>query len=154
MFRSFLLIKLVLYANFLIQSLTLQPRMAHRSMLMAANTISFHSPVETRKELPSALYLPGLDGIGNYSLYSFSNFSSAYNLHRMEVSASDRSSFIDVAKSVIKHLKKMQATCRGEEVLLIGESFGGLLASYVAARTSSSDPDLLSGCALINPATS
>jgi pimeloyl-ACP methyl ester carboxylesterase len=95
--------------------------------------------------LPKLVFLPGLDGVGNYSSRSFVNLSLNYNVTRMFVSPSDRSTFTEVADAVIDELESYN-----ESAVLMGESFGGLLATYVASRRK----NLISKLVLINPATS
>jgi pimeloyl-ACP methyl ester carboxylesterase len=99
------------------------------------------SPVKKQ----TLLYLPGLDGSGNFSSKSFANLTDKYDCWRMAVDPSDRSSFLVVAQTVLRRLTEFDGP-----VVLVGESFGGLLASYVCTREGANVDKLV----LINPATS
>ena len=99
------------------------------------------SPVKKQ----TLLYLPGLDGSGNFSSKSFANLTDRYDCWRMAVDPSDRSSFLVVAQTVLRRLTEFDGP-----VVLVGESFGGLLASYVCTREGANVDKLV----LINPATS
>ena len=94
---------------------------------------------------PKLLFLPGLDGIGNYSSQSFANLSQSFDITRLVFDSNDRSSFTDVADVVVRYLADSR-----ESHTLMGESFGGLLAAYVSLRAQSSVSNLI----LVNPATS
>ena len=95
---------------------------------------------------PPLLFLPGLDGIGNYSADSVSKLNLAFDVWKMATVGDDRSTFIELATLVIKALEVF-----GEPVVLVGESFGGLLAAYVALRAKKGSVAKL---ILVNPATS
>jgi pimeloyl-ACP methyl ester carboxylesterase len=92
------------------------------------------------------LFLPGLDGIENYSSRSIDNLNVAYDVWRMTVSGDDRSSFMEIASVV---LQKLDAFDR--PAIIVGESFGGLLATYIALRAKKGS---ISKLVLVNPATS
>ena len=92
------------------------------------------------------LYIPGLDGTGNFSAQSFANLTLYFDCWRMYVTPQDRSSFLKLADAVIQHIEQRF----DEPPILIGESFGGLLATYVASRLGAKIAKLV----LINPATS
>lgn len=92
------------------------------------------------------LFLPGLDGIGNYSASAVSKLNSVFDVWKMATIAEDRSSFMELAAIVIKAVEIFD-----EPVTLVGESFGGLLAAYVALRAKKGTIGKL---ILINPATS
>jgi hypothetical protein len=91
------------------------------------------------------LFLPGLDGVGNYSAGSVRKLNVFFDVWKMSISGEDRSSFLEIASVVIDRLNEFD-----QPVILVGESFGGLLASYVALRAGSKIDKLV----LINPATS
>jgi pimeloyl-ACP methyl ester carboxylesterase len=97
----------------------------------------------TKKPL---LFLPGLDGIGNYSASAVGKLNSVFEVWKMGTIAEDRSSFMELAAFVIKAVDVFD-----EPVTLVGESFGGLLAVYVALRAKKGKIGKL---ILINPATS
>jgi pimeloyl-ACP methyl ester carboxylesterase len=63
----------------------------------------------------------------------------------MTVDASDRSSFLEVSDLIISAISRLDT-----KPILMGESMGGLFASYVAFRR----PNKISKLILINPATS
>ena len=94
---------------------------------------------------PPALFLPGIDGQGTYAFSSLRNLSLEYDLYRLEVQPEDRSTFVQVADTVVSAIRKM-----GAPVVLIGDSFGGLLACFIASQHKA----LVSTLVLVNPATS
>ena len=98
-----------------------------------------------RSGKPPLLFLPGLDGLGNYSANSFKNLSRSFDITKVVIDPSDRSSFMEIAEVVISRLKMYE-----EPTVLMGESFGGLLASYVSVRAKKRVSKLI----LVNPATS
>lgn len=100
---------------------------------------------ETPLTRPVALFLPGIDGIGSYAFSSLRNLSIEYELYRLEVRPEDRSTFTQVAATVVSAIRKLRAP-----VVLIGDSFGGLLASFIASQHKA----LVSTLVLVNPATS
>lgn len=103
---------------------------------------------ETSNNLPKKLlYLPGIDGTGEYSNTALNTLQEDYRCWRMKINVDDRSSFLQIAQLV---RKKMQEINDGQPMLLIGESFGGLLAAYIASRF----PQLVDKLVLVNPATS
>lgn len=133
---------------------------------------------------PIALYLPGLDGVGISATAQFPDLSRTFELWRMTVDRkNDRSSFgelVSAAASFIWDVAEGRVgngDVVGREVVLIGESFGGLLAPGVAMRvagtverkmkkrkkTTTEEEDEeedegarnpLKGMVLVNPATS
>ena len=92
------------------------------------------------------LFLPGLDGIENYSSRSIDNLNVAYDVWRMTVSGDDRSSFMEIASLVLQKLDTFN-----KPAIIVGESFGGLLATYIALRAKKGS---ISKLVLVNPATS
>ncbi|GMH67866.1 hypothetical protein TrST_g13528 [Triparma strigata] len=104
----------------------------------------FISPETNSSSKQTLLYLPGLDGTGLSASDQFSDLSSSYSFHRFIIPNSDRSSFISLRRQVLNFLSSHP------DSILVGESFGGLLASAVAIS-----PDAkLGGLVLVNPATS
>lgn len=91
------------------------------------------------------LYLPGIDGIGTYSLDSLRNMSENFDVWRMVVDPKDRSSFVALANSVIAFISTFD-----DSIVLMGESLGGVIALYISIYSPSSVSKLI----LINPATS
>ncbi|GMI18294.1 hypothetical protein TrLO_g2786 [Triparma laevis f. longispina] len=99
-------------------------------------------PMNTSKQ--TLLFLPGLDGTGLSASDQFEDLSHAFDFHRFVIPNNDRSSFISLRRQVVTFLRDYPGT------ILVGESFGGLLASSVGIT-----PKLdLSGLVLVNPATS
>lgn len=107
----------------------------------------FHSnpSVESKQKNPPILFLPGLDGLGDYSASCYSQLQDDYDCWRLQVDPNDRSSFLTIAKKVLEAIKKFP-----KPPILIGESFGGLVATYLASRHS----DTIDSIVLVNPATS
>ena len=117
-----------------------------------ANSVSPNPP-------PLLLYLPGLDGFGISATAQFDDLASSFELWRMTVDKNNvHSTFSDLVDAVVEFVKDATSTSETSprEVILCGESFGGLLACAVAMALSSRKlPDmLLKGMVLVNPATS
>lgn len=110
---------------------------------------------------PLALYLPGLDGVGFSAMAQFDDLSNAFEFWRMTISTSDRSSFATLTEAVSNFIEDA-AVKLNRDVLLIGESFGGLLAPSVAMRATAQtkkrrgddESNPIKGLVLVNPATS
>lgn len=97
------------------------------------------------------LFLPGLDGQGSYSQNTLLSLTDDYDVYRLEIKGNDRSTFREVSDFVIESIRKLEEEHPDvEEIVLAGESFGGLVASFVSARMQNDLMKLL----LINPATS
>lgn len=94
---------------------------------------------------PPLIFLPGLDGVGNYSFRTVRNLSASYDIWRLQISPEDRSSFLDLSSFLVQVIKQFPTP-----IVLLGESFGGLLACHVASRAQ----DRVAELVLINPATS
>ena len=107
---------------------------------------------------PLLVYLPGLDGFGISATAQFDDLSSSFELWRMTVNKeSTLLSFSDLVVSVVNFVKEItRSTELQREVILVGESFGGLLACAVAMalKKGQSSKYVLKGLVLINPATS
>ena len=110
---------------------------------------------------PLLLYLPGLDGSGISAIAQFDDLSSTFEFWRMTIDKkSDQLSFSDLVTSVVKFVKESSSIMGSiespREVILVGESFGGLLACAVAMALMEvkSSTFSLKGLVLINPATS
>jgi len=113
------------------------------------------------KPPPLLIYLPGLDGFGISATAQFDDLSSSYEFWRMSVDKGNvQISFSNLITSVVKFVT--DATSSAEfidsprEVLLVGESFGGLLSCAVAMALTKiqSKKFTLKGMTLVNPATS
>jgi len=103
---------------------------------------------------PVLLYLPGLDGVGDYALPTFRNLSSDYCVARLQITPDDRSSFLQVSEFVLSALAK--EPFQGRNVTLVGESCGALFATHVSLRAASpgSKTSPVARLVLVNPATS
>jgi len=100
---------------------------------------------------PIAIYFPGLDGQGISASQQFHDLSEKFELWRMTIDGSDRSSFTELTNTACKFLDELMISNEEKrEVLVIGESFGGVLAPSVVMRKQ----DLVNGLVLVNPATS
>ena len=114
---------------------------------------------------PMLLYLPGFDGTILSPFLQFPSLGEEFDVRAMRVDMEDRSSFEELKEAVILYLLR---ECRGEEgraedegscggVYLMGESFGGVLATEIALelnRPAYKDYLDLRGLVLVNPATS
>ena len=113
---------------------------------------------------PLLLYLPGFDGTILSPFLQFPSLGEEFDVRAMRVDMEDRSSFEELKEAVIQYLLR---ECRGEEgraenegscrVYLMGESFGGVLATEIALelnRPAYTDYLDLRGLVLVNPATS
>ncbi len=114
---------------------------------------------------PILLYLPGLDGVGISGKGQFDELSETFEFWRMTIDqVDDRSSFTELTTAVATFINDIaMKDDRNREVILVGESFGGLLAPSVAMRVKAMmkkngmDDDansILKGMVLVNPATS
>ena len=112
---------------------------------------------------PLLIYLPGLDGFGISATAQFDDLSSAFEFWRMTVDhESTHLSFSDLVLSVVKFVKESSSivgsTASPREVIIVGESFGGLLACAVAMALKNGQSNgscyALKGMVLVNPATS
>jgi pimeloyl-ACP methyl ester carboxylesterase len=92
------------------------------------------------------LFLPGLDGAGNYSTACVGKLNVVYDVWKLAISGDDRSTFMELASFVLKALDSFD-----KPVILVGESFGGLLAPYIAIRAKKGK---IAKLVLINPASS
>ena len=108
-------------------------------------------------EKPLAVYLPGLDCQGLSAGQQFEQMAETFEFWRMTVETTDRSTFEKIAGGVVEFV--LELTASGRDVVLVGESFGGLLAPAVAMKleaqakkTGSTSP--VGGLVLVNPATS
>jgi len=101
---------------------------------------------------PVLLYLPGIEMTG-YSLHrQVPDLQVDFDVRWLANSPEDRTNFTGLADIVQRAIEDVHAS--GRSSYLCGESFGGVLALYVALRDSRGAPAGLSGVVLINPATS
>lgn len=108
-------------------------------------------------ERPLLLFLPGLDGVGISAVSQFDDLSNAFELWRMRVDPQDdRLSFSELTTTVGRFIEDA-AIKQNRRVILVGDSFGGLLVPSVAMRmeaVSGKDDSPVMGMVMVNPATS
>ena len=103
---------------------------------------------------PIILYLPGFDGTILSPFLQFPSLGETFDIRAMKVSMEDRSSFEELKDAVIQYLFNEVGDNTNQAIYLMGESFGGILATEVALELSSKDYDIeLRGLILVNPAT-
>ena len=106
---------------------------------------------------PLLLYLPGLDGVGISAIQQYDDLSNTFELWRMQIDQTeDRSTFSELTTAVSNFIQEI-AVHQNRKVILVGESFGGLLAPSVAMRMQSlsgKEESPVMGMVLVNPATS
>ncbi|KAL7532795.1 hypothetical protein ACHAXR_004856 [Thalassiosira sp. AJA248-18] len=112
---------------------------------------------------PMLLYLPGFDGTILSPFLQFPSLGEEFDVRAMKVDMDDRSTFEELKEAVVEYLLR---ECRGGDgqangglgmVYLMGESFGGILATEVALelnRPTYTEYVELQGLILVNPATS
>ena len=128
---------------------------------MSSGTESIYDQIKSshQNSKPVLLYLPGLDGLGLSASRQFDDLSNTFEFWRMTIDKDiDRSSFTELTTAVSSFVQKI-AVEQDREVILVGESFGGLLAPSVALRVqamanSSNSKNPIKGMVMINPATS
>ena len=107
---------------------------------------------------PILLYLPGFDGTILAPFLQFPSLGEAFDVRAMKVDMDDRSSFEELKEAVIQYLTKECIDHDNDipqSVYLMGESFGGILATEVSLELSSKEYYVdLRGLILVNPATS
>ena len=97
------------------------------------------------------LYLPGIE-LSGYSLHrQVKALRSDFDVRWLAVPQDDRTSFEGLADLVDAAIE--ESADEGRSTFVVGESFGGVLALYVALRNAKPPPGL-GGLALVNPATS
>jgi pimeloyl-ACP methyl ester carboxylesterase/1-acyl-sn-glycerol-3-phosphate acyltransferase len=115
------------------------------------------------QDKPIALYLPGLDGFGiSAAMWQFNDLAKTFELWRMTVSTDDRTSFHQLVQKPVQFLDDVAASMSndtGRPVYIIGESFGGLLATAVSLQLVNREKrgekeNPIKGIVLVNPATS
>lgn len=112
------------------------------------------------KQPPLLLYIPGLDGFGISATAQFDDLSSSFEFWRMSVDKHKEQSFSDLVISITKYVNEVTSstvpTDSPREVILVGESFGGVLAlsAAMALTKRQSSRMILKGLVLVNPATS
>ena len=128
--------------------------------LQAGETVFFDRPAIIEgpecapedADKPLLLYLTGMDGMGISAEPQFRDLSRLFEVRRLQVLADDRSNFDELVDFVQAFIEDWQSRSGGRygKVTVMGESFGGLLASGVALNNQTH----LQGMLLANPATS
>lgn len=135
------------------------------SPLLADGFLPSVKSYETGEIKPILLYLPGFDGTLLAPFLQFPELGRTFDVRGMNVDMSDRSTFEELRETVIQYILKISSG--NDEFLpsqskmpipiyLMGESFGGILASSVALKLQKeySNSVNLCGLTLVNPATS
>jgi pimeloyl-ACP methyl ester carboxylesterase len=105
-----------------------------------------HIPVPDVVRQP-LIYLPGLDGgVSNYSEAQFDALSTKYDCWKLRIRPDDRSTFNDLTNLIEEHILSLPTP-----PIVLGESFGAVLALYVSGKLPYSRIKQL---VLVNPATS
>jgi len=124
----------------------------------AASDDNNHPNNAAANNKPVAIYLPGLDGYGISAAAQFDDLAQTFDLWRLTIDATDRSSFTEAVTAIANFVGSFGSSSKEQppHVTLIGESCGGLLAAAVAIQLSqaSKEQPLLQGLVLVNPATS
>ena len=108
---------------------------------------------------PIVIYLPGLDGTGISAFtHQFDDLATTFDLWRLIITTDDRSEFRHLLGKVVGFVEEVAHNNTNTEIVLVGESFGGVLASAVALNIqkraqSPSYRNPLKGLVLVNPAT-
>ncbi|KAG5189677.1 alpha/beta-hydrolase [Tribonema minus] len=107
------------------------------------------SSANTSKQL--LLYLPGIEGLAISAAASqFPALSDSFDVYSLMISSRDRSTFEDLIGECSSFLEGALAMRSMDKAVLVGESFGGVLALALAGRR----PELIQQAFTINPATS
>ena len=142
-----------------------QVPIVHESAAIDWNEVHSDIIVETQRHsganaAPLLLYLPGLDGYGISATSQFDDLATSFEFWRMTVSkGAEQPSFATLVSTVVKFIKSAtdnNAEDSPREIILVGESFGGLLTCAVAMALNNirSNKFTLKGLTLVNPATS
>ena len=106
---------------------------------------------------PLLLYLPGFDGTLVCPFLQFPELNTEFDVHGLSIEMSDRSKFTDLLEGVTNYIisecSNSNPSCR-RPIYIMGESFGGVLASAVALELKEKNGVNIDGLVLINPATS
>ena len=116
----------------------------------SSNDMDAPGPDESEK--PLLLYLTGMDGLGVSGEPQFKDLSNIFQVRRLQVLAEDRCDFDQLVEFVLDFMGDWHSRTGGKtgKIVLMGESFGGLLATGVALKNQT----LVQGLCLVNPATS
>ena len=113
----------------------------------------------TLQTKPVLLYLPGFDGTVLAPFMQFPSLGEEFDVRAMRVSMDDRSTFDELKAEVVGYVERECAATGGDGsdggrgVYLMGESFGGILATQVSAALYERESVDLRGLVLVNPAT-
>lgn len=104
----------------------------------------------SRPHLPLLLYLPGFDGTLVAPFLQLPMLSEEYDIEGLTIGMADRSTFSELVSLVTDRLL---AEPSARKLYVMGESFGGILATSVALALQRAGRPL-AGLVLVNPATS
>eukprot|EP00933_Yihiella_yeosuensis_P021264 TRINITY_DN16868_c0_g1_i1.p1 TRINITY_DN16868_c0_g1~~TRINITY_DN16868_c0_g1_i1.p1 ORF type:complete len:910 (-),score=173.94 TRINITY_DN16868_c0_g1_i1:106-2814(-) len=113
-------------------------------------TVRFEQVSASSGDKDLLLYVPGVDFAGAFAAEQFRGLTeSGFELWRCFVGPADRTPFVKMESYLEAWVRKRIA--EGRRVVLLGESFGGLLSLAVALKLGKG---ALKGLVLVNPATS
>mmetsp|Transcript_30301 Transcript_30301/g.116202 ORF Transcript_30301/g.116202 Transcript_30301/m.116202 type:complete len:313 (+) Transcript_30301:1094-2032(+) len=104
--------------------------------------------VSTDKDL--LIYLPGIDGTGLGVLTHMEDLRKAFEVFSVVIPVDDRSGWDVICEEVAREIKALLASTGRDQLVLLGESMGGVLGLLLAK----SYPELVKHVVVINPATS
>jgi pimeloyl-ACP methyl ester carboxylesterase len=145
-------------------TMTMTEPSSHQNEDTTDDTIFTRVAQRHGEDKPIAVYLPGLDGFGiSAAMWQFNDLATTFELWRMTATTDDRTTFHRLVQKQVQFLDdiadSMTRNSTSRPVYIIGESFGGLLATAVSLqlinrekRGGRSNP--IKGMVLVNPATS
>lgn len=75
------------------------------------------------------LYLPGIDGLGSSIEPQLHGLAQRFDVFRLLIGADDRSTFASLTSAVTDFVDRVE---EGTRLVVVGESFGGMLALRLA----------------------
>ncbi|CAM9137683.1 unnamed protein product [Ectocarpus fasciculatus] len=108
---------------------------------------SYKEPANEGRDL--LLFLPGVDGLNIEAVDQFDYLSGTFDVWSLKVDGNDQSTFVELTERVMDFFSVVGVN-EQRQAVIVGSSFGGLLAVNVALQ----DPQYVKGLALVNPATS
>ncbi|CAM9512475.1 unnamed protein product [Ectocarpus sp. 4 AP-2014] len=108
---------------------------------------SYKEPAKEGRDL--LLFLPGVDGLNIEAVDQFDFLSGTFDVWSLKVDGNDQSTFVELTERVMDFLSIVGVN-EQRQAVIVGSSFGGLLAVNVALQ----DPQCVKGLVLVNPATS
>ena len=121
----------------------------------------FEYEAQHHKFKPLLLYIPGFDGTILAPFLQFPSLGEEFDVRALKIDNADRSTFVELKERIVEYLLQ---ECKGrsggdsvDRVYLMGESFGGILSTEVAAELKKpkyKESIDLKGLVLVNPATS